>query len=295
MPTGFLGRYFDKGVKAWAILLLAFKRFLHIDGDQRAAAFAYYAFFSLFPIILLFVTIGSRFVERDRAVHTVIAYIESYVPLGEEMKHSVFDIISGVVKSRGEVGAVASAVLIWGGMGFFSALIQAVTRARGTEIHTWWRMPLKSLLLLTIMASALLLGVSVPVLADVARSWIPPEFGWTSTGYKLLGTALPLLVLFYGLSLFYMVAPKGLTRFSRVWSSALITALLLRLLEFLFFLYLRNFARFNAVYGALGGIMALLMWIYLSGCLVIFGGCLCVAQAEMRHSVKNTSIQGSLP
>jgi uncharacterized BrkB/YihY/UPF0761 family membrane protein len=36
----------------------------------------------------------------------------------------------------------------------------------------------------------------------------------------------------------------------------------------------------NAIYGAFGGIMALLLWIYLSGCIFIFGACLCAAQAE---------------
>jgi Ca2+-transporting ATPase len=43
---------------------------------------------------------------------------------------------------------------------------------------------------------------------------------------------------------------------------------------------LEDFARLNAAYGAFGGIMALLLWIYLSGCVFIFGACLCAGQAE---------------
>jgi len=38
----------------------------------------------------------------------------------------------------------------------------------------------------------------------------------------------------------------------------------------------------NAIYGTFGGIMALLLWIYISGCIFIFGACLCAAQAEGR-------------
>jgi Ca2+-transporting ATPase len=38
----------------------------------------------------------------------------------------------------------------------------------------------------------------------------------------------------------------------------------------------------NAVYGAFGSIMALLLWIYLSGCIFIFGACLCAAQSQWR-------------
>jgi uncharacterized BrkB/YihY/UPF0761 family membrane protein len=47
-------------------------------------------------------------------------------------------------------------------------------------------------------------------------------------------------------------------------------------------IYLKNFATLNAVYGAFGGTMALLLWIYLSGCIIIFGACLCAARAEGR-------------
>jgi len=50
--------------------------------------------------------------------------------------------------------------------------------------------------------------------------------------------------------------------------------------ENLFVIYLKDYATLNAVYGVFGGIMALLLWIYFSGCIFIFGACLCAAQAE---------------
>ena len=52
--------------------------------------------------------------------------------------------------------------------------------------------------------------------------------------------------------------------------------------ESLFLIYLKDLATLNAVYGAFGGIMALLLWIYQSGCIFIFGACLCAALAESR-------------
>jgi Ca2+-transporting ATPase len=55
----------------------------------------------------------------------------------------------------------------------------------------------------------------------------------------------------------------------------------LRAGESLFVIYLADFATLNAVYGAFGGMMALLLWIYLSGCGFIFGACLCAGQAEV--------------
>ena len=47
-----------------------------------------------------------------------------------------------------------------------------------------------------------------------------------------------------------------------------------------YFVALKDIATLNAVYGAFAGIMALLLWIFLSGCIFIFGACLCAGQAE---------------
>jgi Ca2+-transporting ATPase len=91
---------------------------------------------------------------------------------------------------------------------------------------------------------------------------------------------IPVLVVFLSLSLFYRLAPRRSTRLAEVWIAALCATTLLQVAGLLFVIYLTHFATLNAVYGAFGGIMALLLWIYLSGCILIFGACLCAALAE---------------
>jgi Ca2+-transporting ATPase len=89
-------------------------------------------------------------------------------------------------------------------------------------------------------------------------------------------------VVFASLVLFYRLAPRWPTHVAEIWAAALCATVLLQVAEKLFVVYLRHFATFNAVYGAFGGIMALLLWIYLSGCIFIFGACLCAAMSEGR-------------
>jgi Ca2+-transporting ATPase len=48
----------------------------------------------------------------------------------------------------------------------------------------------------------------------------------------------------------------------------------------LFMIYLKELTTLNAVQGVFGGIMAMLLWIYQSGAIFIFGACLCAPQAE---------------
>jgi YihY family inner membrane protein len=111
---------------------------------------------------------------------------------------------------------------------------------------------------------------------------------YRSLVYALRTFIIPLAVVFLSLCLFYKLAPRRPTRFAEVWAAALCTTALLQAAASLFVIYLKNFATFNAVYGAFGGIMALLLWIYISGCIFIFGACLCVAQAEGRSAPAET-------
>jgi YihY family inner membrane protein len=196
------------------------------------------------------------------------------------MQHYIFDTITGVIEARGQASVVAFIILGWAAIQFFSALISSTNRAWGVKAYNWWRWPLKSLVFLAIMVGIVLLGVVVPVVAKMAKDWLFPVNDFRSWVYSLVSFFIPLIVVFLSLSLFYRLAPRRPTRFAEVWAAALCATALLQAAESLFVIYLENFSTFNAVYGMFGGIMALLLWIYLSGCIFIFGACLCAAQAE---------------
>lgn len=268
--------------RVWAILSLAVKKFSQIDGVQWAGAFAFNAFFSLFPLIILFVTIASSLIDRDRAGTAIIGYVGKYVPIGGEMQRHILNTISGVVNARGQAGVVAFLFLVWIAIQCFATLIRATNRAWGVSVDNWWRLPMKSLVLFGIMAVAFLLGIAVLVVATIVEGWLVPVHESHSWLYGLGSFFIPLLAVFFSLSLLFKFAPRRLTRFAEVWAGALCATVLLRAAQSLFVIYLKHFGALNAVYGAFGGIMALLLWIYLSGCIFIFGACLCVAQAETR-------------
>jgi Ca2+-transporting ATPase len=266
--------------RVWAALCLAVKKFLRIDGAQWAGAFAFNAFFSLFPLMVLLVTVASFFVDRNWAGKEVIACAESYIPISGEMQRHIFGTVAGVIRARQQAGAVALLILVWAALQCVTTLICATNRAWGAEAPNWWRLPLKSLALLSITAGAILAGMALPVLFRMAKGWLSPVHDLRSGVYGLGSFLIPLSVVFFSLSLFYKLAPRRPTRFAEVWAAALCATVLLRATESLFVIYLKDFATLNAVYGAFGGIMALLLWIYLSGCVFILGACLCAGQAE---------------
>lgn len=266
--------------KAWTVLRGATKRFQYIDGGQWAGAFAFNALFSLLPSLVLFVTLASSFVDPDRAGKTIITYLESYVPMNAEMQGRIFAAIAAVIDARGRAGVLALPMLIWSALQCFTTLVRVTNRAWGDERYDWWHLPVKGLVLLGTTGAAVVAGLLGATLASVGRRWFLPVSGFSSGVYTFWGFVVPLLVLCASLTLFYRLAPRRPTKFAEVWPAALCATALFQLTESLFVVYLQNFSKLNVLYGAFGGVMAFLLWIYLVGCIFVFGACVCAARAR---------------
>lgn len=267
------------------------------DGEQRAASFAYYAFFALFPLVVLLITVFTSFLgNREEATQRITSAVQQYLPIDQTASTQIIRTIQGVVQSRGSAGLIAFAVLAWSALRFFQALVRGVNRAWGTKEYSWWRLPIKNLFMTAILASAMLLGIVFPAIINNIEylywkhSW---EFGLDFKFFKdffaILRLIVAPLVLFYGFAMFYKFAPQRRTTFREVWGAALGVTLGLNVLKHVFVLYTLNIGNFNALYGTLGSIVALLMWIYLSGSLIILGGCLSAARYEIRMSLADQS------
>lgn len=270
-------RWLKKPLK---VFLNAAWKFHEIDGSSRAASFGYYAFFALFPLVLLFITIGSFFLNQEDVTQHVIGNIEQYLPLGQRDKTAVEATIRGVLQARQGASAVALLALIWSASQLFHAIVRGVNRAWNTTEDAWWHVPIRSFAMLGLVASALFIGILAPVILNSLRHTALFDGQEFKTMFRLTSLLVPSLVLFYGLCMFYKFAPRRKTRFSEVFLAALITTVLLQVCRLLFEVYVARLGNFNALYGTLAVIVVVLMWIYLSGVIIIYGGCWCAAQHE---------------
>jgi YihY family inner membrane protein len=268
----------------WRTLKRACARWAEEDGDQRAAAFAYYLLLSLLPLALLLVVAGSLFVERDVAAQAIATLVNHYTPLTSEQERGVVTTIREWLNTRGKISLSVLPLLLWGAMKFLRTLIRTTNRIWHAPPYNWWRLPLKSLGLLGIMASAVLIGILLPAVAELAGQWFATHLAFPRWAYALIFQLIPGLVLFYGVIMIYRLAPSRPTRFSEVWVGALAATVALWLGQRLFLFYAANLANFNALYGALGGIVAFLLLLYLSSCVGVFGICLCAARADHENT-----------
>ncbi len=266
----------DTALKAWRAARRALGIFMRIDGSQRGAAVAFHAFFSLFPAIVLIVAGASMFLDYDLAVAKVIGYAEAFASLGPQLRSWVADTITGLAEARAGVGTVSLVLLSWMSSRAFSAMAEAVNLACGDGRTGWLRDNLKGLLLFFLISALVLAGLAAGAAANLAKAW-DLDLGMVPPGmYGLFFVFLPWAVIFAGLALFYKFAPSGKKNFRDVLGPALAATAILRATEWLFSLY-TGYAAGRSVYGVLGGIMALLLWVYISACVVIYGACMCPA------------------
>jgi hypothetical protein len=77
----------------------AIKRYGLIDGEQCAASFAYYAFFSLFPLILVCVAMATLFVQdRELTAAQILVQVDQYLPLQESDRALILHTVQGVLE-----------------------------------------------------------------------------------------------------------------------------------------------------------------------------------------------------
>jgi len=278
------------------ILWEAITTFVEIDGEQRAASFAYYALFSLVPLFALILTAGSVLFESSEVIRTV----QQYFPLGEPEQDFLWQMVASLERSRGGVTAVSLAILTWCSLRFFQALVRGVNRAWHTIEIPWWQMPLKNLLMVAVLASALLIGLVAPALLQAARKILIAFQDFVSqrlpaldldrlTGIFDLGRFLLAGgVLFYSFTLLYMLAPRRRVYFRQVWIPALFVTLALQVCQNAFVNYLPRFVNYNAIYGTVGVMMLLLLWVYVSGVVIFLGACLCSAGAKVHGDANAT-------
>lgn len=268
-------------IAVFRILLRAGQRYGETEASQGAAGLAYYILFSLFPLMLLLVSVASYALNlgNQHAFQQATDFITTAVPVSQEIISSNLET---VLQQRGAVGLVGLVSTLWSASGAFTVLSQHINRAwSGTERRGFVRKRLVAfamvgaillLLLLSVGATTLLQllpGLSLP---DGPLRWLERATGAVILrGVPLLFTAL----MFFAL---YRWIPKKSVRWRAVLWGGAITAIAWEIAKLLFAWFLESgLANYRQIYGSLGSVVALLFWIYISASIVLFGAHLTAA------------------
>jgi membrane protein len=264
--------------KLLVIIKSTLKEYSKDDVALMAAGLTYYAFFSLFPMLLLLVTLASFVVEKADAEKYIFDNVARVAP-GTDLPKLIGDIITKTYESRKDAGIlllVGIGTLAFSASNAFETLDKAINRAWNTEkVPTFIAGKLTSFAM--ILGVFVLLALSLVISTVISRTQaitksVVGEIPGSQVFWGIVDFAASLALVFAVFIMLYRFLPRTDVRFRDVWLGALLASIAWVIVKQLFAAYLgSSFANYNAVYGTMGTVIALLTWIYISSVIILFG------------------------
>ena len=251
-----------------------------------SAQLAYYFFLSVFPAMLVLVAMASAF--PPHLLDRMLAWFGSFTP--PDVQQIVTTQIQ-IIKGSGHTGLLTFGILgaLWSSSSAMTATIDTLNRAYGIqEARSWWRVQVLAIVLTIIMSVLVLVAftlvVAGPEIAEriAARYGLGPMFAWT---WSIVQWPVIFLLVSEGFAFVYYFAPDVEQRWSWILPGAHLATALWLLISLGFRIYVMYFGQYNQMYGAIGGVIVMLLWFYLSGLALLFG-------AEFNSEIEHASPYG---
>jgi membrane protein len=280
----------DLAVKVW-------KRVWEHDVLGRAAQLAYLFLLSLFPFVLFFTALMGTFVESNADLRTrLLDYFGAFAPMETR---SLFNRTVDEISAASGAGKVVLGFLtgIWIASFGTGAIQEGLRLAHGVrETRPWWKTILGTLLLTVVFVVLGAFTMGVMLYGRLIGGLLAANLG-LDTAFHLAWRVLQwplLLVLAFAFSVLNyrfaldLHAPHG----RRVVPGSLVAVGLWLAASFGLRLYLFLVPSYSRVYGSLGAVIALLLWLYLTGAAILIGG---EVNAECERAAGARRLANSLP
>ncbi len=242
--------------------------FVDDRGHRDAAQIAFFAVLSFVPLAMLLVGSFGLFFEDAEIRGRVVEAVFENVPLSQEADRAQLEgTVGDALDNTGQLGPIAVLLLIAAASGVIGALRHAINQAWDVEK----RPPLLRRKALDV---ALVLGAALVLVFSLSNSGIrsaAEELGDAGWALDLVGDLLPFLFTTAVVLFLYRILPHPRPRTRDIWPGAVVAALLISLVRGALELYFEHLADFGALYGSLGALMALLIFVYAVSLVLVFG------------------------
>lgn len=266
------------GLSPWRLLVRVFRQAMRDELLGRAAELAYFFLFAIFPLLLFLTTLFGYVAWGNWELRRELFEWVSTVAPSPEVTTLLQTTLDEVAEARGggklSLGLLAA---LWVASNGMSAVGRTLNIACGLkESRPWWMRRVLAVLLVTIFAVLVLLGLVVIFFGRWIADWLASELGlgagfawvWHVTQWSLV-----LLFVILAFDLIYNFAPN-LARRHRVWLTpgACLGVVLWLAASWGLQAYLSRFGFYSRTYGSLGAVIVLMVWFYLTAAAILIGG-----------------------
>ena len=263
------------GLRPWTVLNRVRKDFRRRDHlDAFSAQYAYYGLLVIPPILILIIHAASKLPWEGLLDSLIRGASDSMPAQARDI------IVSQIEDMRGDRSDsllyMAIAVFALAGWRLVRTIASGLNSAYGVEESRPWYMRWTiSLVLVLVAFLAILAALVLTVVGADIEHFVVEELDITEMSAALSGTlrwAMAVFLVLLSASTIYWVVPSVRLHWVLLSPGSVFAAIGWIALSSGFRIYKDNFNRFNETYGALGGVIVLLAWLYLSGVVLFVGG-----------------------
>lgn len=250
---------------------------------DRAAALSYYFLFALFPALLFFTALLG-FLPLPGLMERLMTYLHRVLPgdAGTVLERTLGEVLATPRGSLLSIGALAT---LWAASNGMASVISTLNIAYDVEDwRPWWKRRL--------IAVALTVGFSVMLIAGLVCLVFGGAIGGAAARFLGLGDVFRLVwtptsmlaamvLVLTGIALVYYLAPAARQRWRWVTPGSVVALVLWLGMSFGLRLYVTYFGNYNATYGSIGGVILLMLWLYLTGVVLLLGA---EVNSEIEHA-----------
>ncbi|NJS39509.1 MAG: YihY/virulence factor BrkB family protein [Rhodobacteraceae bacterium] len=259
-----------------------------------AAGVAFYAMFAVFPGLGAAVALWGL-VADPTVITGYLTVAERFLP--PEAAKLIHDQVMGLVTAPkaalGWTTALSLGIALYSARAGVSALIQGLDVVHRARPRGWVWGYAVDFMLTAALIGALFVALVTVVVVPILLSYV--AFGtFEAWLIKVLPWGAMFLLVLTSLSILYRFGPNVEGGFRSSWISVgvLVAALAWAGVSIGFSVYLANFNSYNAIYGSIGAVIILMMWLYLSVWAVLLGGAI---NAELDEQVRRQNRASGKP
>lgn len=276
--------------KSWAILKTTVVNFFEDDSMSYASSIAFYTIFSLPAILIIALSIGAAFYERNVVQEELLSQVSRLVgpdsakEIEAILSQATFDSTSTFAKIVGVITIIFSATTVFISL---QASLNKIWGIKPKPKRGLVKFILNRLLSLAMVASVgflLLVSLVIDALLVIFQGMLSKILeGITLYILNAVNIMISLVLITVIFGLLFKVLPDAKIKWRDVWVGAGVTTVLFTIGKFLIGFYLGN-STFNSAYGAAGSLVIILVWVYYSTVIFLFGAELTSVYTEMTGS-----------
>ncbi len=238
-----------------------------------AAALGFYMTLAIFPAMILLMTI-IPYLPIDRVDEAIMDL------LGQALPPEAYELFEGVVmevtgERRGGLLSFSLLGTLWAtSTGMYGIMQQLNITYNVKEDRSFVRVRVTALILSLLFGLLVIGAFSLIVLGGLIEDWIGNLLGTTGAlliFFAVFRWVVIVFAMLLGFAIIYRFAPNVEQKFRFITPGSLIGAALLILVSLGFAAYTSNFADYDATYGSIGAVIILMLWLYITGLVILIG------------------------